>query len=82
MNLDTVTEDSNLAEKLVPNLGCDNEWIRGHYHCRICGGEIECWKAFPWGTAKGVKRLGGCKTCGQLMMEYENAKPVWIEVPL
>jgi len=77
-----LTEDPSLVERLELVGACHREWIRGHYHCRKCGGEIKCWKAFPFSAPEGVKRIGGCLTCAQLMVEFENAQPRWVELPL
>ena len=57
-------------------------WIKGHYHCRKCGGEMECWKQIRWNVKHGVSRLGGCVDCGQIFVEYENTSPKWLEVSL
>lgn len=56
------------------------DWMRGHYHCPKCGGEMECWKSFGWeGHGNGVSRLGGCEKCGKYMIEYEKGDNLWLE---
>ena len=55
-------------------------WIRGHYHCKKCGGEIKCWKSFAWNVETGVRRIGGCEKDNLIMVEFEKLDPEWIQI--
>lgn len=88
----TITGINNLEQLctlypwLKDHLGTPTKlgWLRGHYHCRKCGGEIECWESFSGyhNSREGVSRVGGCHACGLIMVEHEYAPPRWVEVEL
>lgn len=52
-----------------------------HYHCRDCGAEVTFWGRLPWITHMGVRSVGACRRCSLVMVEPENAEPVWIPIP-
>lgn len=56
------------------------EWIRGHYHCKKCGGEIKCIATLPWKSVVGVRRIGICREDEIIMVEYEHGEPKWIQI--
>ena len=58
----------------------DVAWIRGHYHCKKCGGEMKCFLALPWKVEEGVRRIGICHKDELIMVESERADPKWIQV--
>ena len=58
----------------------DAHWIKGHYHCKECGAELDCWQELPFTTQRGVARVGGCARCNLLLVEYEKIKPRWFNV--
>ncbi len=74
--------EQTAAPIIAPNPLLVPTWIKGHYHCRKCGGEMECWKMFRWAVKNGVSRIGGCVDCGQIFVEYEKSPPKWLEVEL
>lgn len=82
MNSEAKIPPGSVLSKIVVDT---DKWMRGHYHCRKCGREMACWQGLPCkrdDVMLGVRRLGGCLDCNQLLVEYENGTPKWIEVSL
>lgn len=57
-------------------------WIHSdHYHCKCCGSVIECAVALGWHAVSGDRRVGVCRSCGQILIENESTttRLVWPE---
>lgn len=49
-------------------------WMNAnHYHCKKCLGEIEFLAGLPHRDTEGVSRLGICRSCHLLLVEYERS---------
>ena len=53
-----------------------------HYHCKICGRQIEFIVRLNWIVNSGVRALGVCQWCNLILIEYEQRKTLeWINFP-